>query len=335
MSMTRLAVFAAALSLFASHAVPAQALKPAPPIAGDSTAVPGEVEFAILAEWQVGDEYRIDYSAERINRRNGKLETQSSWAVITARVEEKTPDGYVVVWANKDVGLDGRAPDTHAKANEIEGFLLEMGKNLRTEIVTADTGFPTGLRNTDEMMSRMKSMLERILGTLESQPEKQARLRSVMQQNLTARFVETRGLMDAYLVYGLMGGTCRGGHVDTYDTDVPFPFGGPPIPATLHVLLREYDEQAGRARITVQQIPDATRLNEAMEKWMTRTAESIGRPVPEQSQIPRLIMQDTTEYLFDFEMGLPREVTSEKYVGVEGSTDVRIDRRTYRITPLP
>jgi len=337
-STIKLAIAALATFLMVAHAVAAQEaqeLNPAAPIASASTAVPGEVEFTILAEWDVGDEYRIDYSAERIDQRNGELKTYDSWAVIRARVDEKTPDGFLVVWTNEEVGLSDHAQHSDAKVKEFEAYLVEMGRNLRTEIVTADTGFPTGLRNTDEMISQMKSIAEGILSMLKSQPELQARLRSVMQQNLTAQFVETRSLMDAYLVYGLMGGAYRGGRVDTFDTEVPFPFGGPPIPATLHVLLREYDEQAGLARITSQSIPDAAQLNDAMLGWMTRMAKSQGQPAPDPSQVPDLRIQDTTEYLYDFRMGLPREVVSEKFITVAGGANIRIDRRTYRITPLP
>lgn len=335
MGTTRLAVSATAILLFMAHAAAAQELEPAQSIVGASTAVPAEVELTIHAEWQVGDTYRIDYSAERITRRNGELETHGSWAVITMRVEERSPDGYVVAWTNEDLGLSDRAQHSDAKVKELEAYLVEMARNLRTEIVTADTGFPTSLRNIEEMMSHMKSLSEKFVSMLESQPEKQGKFRSFLQHNLTAQFIQTRGLMDAYLVYGLMGGTYRGGQVDTYDTEVPFPFGGPPIPATTYVLLREYDEQAGLARITSQSIPDAAQLNDAMLRWMTRMAKSQGQPPPHPSQVPDLRIQDTTVYLYDFNMGLPREVVSEKFIRVAGSDDIRIDRRTYRISPLP
>jgi hypothetical protein len=321
--------------LFAVRAVAAAELEPAPSIAGASTAISADVKFAILADWEVGDSYRIEYSAKRINRRNGVLNTGGAWAVITASVEEKTPDGYLVAWINEDVGLNNYAQGAGAKAKEIEAFLVDISKNLRTEIVTADTGFPTGLRNIDEMVSQMAALSDKILTTLETHPEMQAKLRSVMQQTLNPQFVEIGALRDAYLVYGLMGGTYRGGQVDTYDTELPFPFGGPPIPATLHVLLREFDEQAGMARIVSQSIPDAAQLKEAMVEWMTRIVTSQGQPAPDPSQVPELQMQDTTEYLYDFRMGLPREVKSEKFIRVVRSEDVRIDRRTYRISPLP
>lgn len=329
------AFFAAAAFILALSSISwATELEPAPSIADASTTVSTDVEFAALANWQVGDEYRIEYSRERTDLRNGSLKTGKAWAIIKTRVEEKTPDGYLVAWTNEDAGLDNYAQGAGAKAKEIEALLLDVGKNLRSEIQTADTGFPTGLRNRDEMVSHMKTATETILTTLDLDPAMQARIRSGMQQMLSPQMVETQGLMDAYLVYGLMGGSYRGGQVDTYDIQLPFPFGGSPIPATLHVLLREFDEQTGLARITAQSIPDPVQLKKAMGEWMIRMAKSQGQPAPEPSQIPELYIQDTTEYVYDSKLRLPREVTSEKFIRVAGGANIRIDRRTYRITPL-
>jgi hypothetical protein len=309
-------------------------MEPAASIAGASTPVSADVEFAALANWEVGDEYRIEYSRERTDRRNGSLTTGNAWATIKTRFEEKTPDGYLVAWTVEDAGLENYAQGAGAKGKEIEALLLDVSKNLRTEIQTADTGFPTGLRNRDEMISHMKTVTESILTTLESDPEKQAKLRSAMQQMLSPQMVETQALKDAYLVYGLMGGSYRGGQVDTYDTQLPFPFGGPPIPAKLHALLREFDEQTGLARVTAQSIPDPVQLKKAMGEWMIRMAKSQGQPAPEPSQIPELYTQDTTEYVYDGKLSIPREVTSEKFIRVAGGANIRIDRRTYHIVPL-
>lgn len=329
------AIFSATAIIFAlSSVTQAAELEPAPPIAGVSTPVSAEVEFTAFANWRVGDEYRIEYSRERTNRRNGVLKIGKAWAVIKMRVEEKTPDGYLVAWTNEDAGLENYAQGASAKEKDIEAFLLDISKNLRSEIQTADTGFPTGLRNRDEMISHMKTVTEKILTVLDSDPEKQAKIRSVMQQLLSPQMVETQALMDAYLVYGLMGGSYRGGQVDTYDTQLPFPFGGPPIPATLHVLLHEFDDQTGLARITAQSIPDPVQMNKAMGEWMIRMAKSQGQPPPQPSQIPEFFMRDTTEYVYDSKLSLPREVTSEKFIRIAGGANIRIDRRTYHIVPL-
>lgn len=318
------------------HSLPvAQAAEPepAPSIAEASTEVSADVEFPAFANWEVGDEYRIEYFRERTNLRNGVLKAGKAWAIITARVEEKTPDGYVIAWTNDDAGLDNYAQGAGAKVKEIEAFMADISKNLRIEIQTADTGFPTGLRNRDEMVSHMKVATQKILTTLDSDPKMQAKIQSALQQVLNPQMVETQALTDAYFVYGLMGGSYRGGQVDTYDIELPFPFGGPPIPATLHVLLREFDEQTGLARITSQSIPNPVQLKNAMVEWMIGIAKSQGKPGPKPSQVPELFVQDTIDYIYDRKTQLPREVISEKYIRVAGGASIRIDRRTYHILP--
>ncbi len=93
---------AAAFILALSSVSWAAELEPEASIADASTTVSADVEFAALANWQVGDEYRIEYSRERTDMRNGSLKTGKAWAIIKTRVEEKTPDGYLVAWTNED-----------------------------------------------------------------------------------------------------------------------------------------------------------------------------------------------------------------------------------------
>lgn len=342
MSRIRLAGVTIVGLLLTLQAVGAAELEPASPIAGQNSEVSADVEFTLTADWQIGDSYRIESTKERTDRRSGVVKGGQGWVTIDARVEEKTSEDYVIAWTNVDGGLDNYAQsagavskEAAALSKEIEALMVDLSKNLRSEIVTADTGFPTGIRNGDEMLSHMNTFGEKLLSTLDSHPEMQAKLRSAMQQVMNPQVIEKLMLFDAYIVYGLMGRSYRGGQVDTYDIELPFPFGGPPIPAKLHVLLREYDDEAGLARITAQSIPDPVQMKKTMGEWMTRMAKSQGQPGPEPSQVPELFVQDTVEYVYDLKMGLPREVTSEKFITVAGGASVRIDRRTFRISPLP
>ncbi len=329
----------AAILLFGaaySTVQPAQSedLEPAASIAKAETDVSVEVEFVAFANWEVGDQYRIDYTAIRTTLRDGVQSTGKAWALINTRVEEKSLDGYVVSWTNMDVGMENYAEGAGEMGKEVEAILADMRKNLRTEILTDLTGYPTGIRNLDEMVSHMNAVAENFLAKLRLDPANENTIRSTIEQATDPGILENFVLGHAYLVYGLMGDSYRGGQVRVRDIASSFSFGGPPIPTKLHVLLRKADEQKGLAWIVAQSVPDPDLLNKALGEWETRTALSQGQPAPEPSQIPKLFVQDTTEYVYDSKMRLPRKVTSEYFVRVEGSTDIEIDRRTYRITPV-
>lgn len=333
MNISTVAILFFGTSLGMAQAAQAGDLEPAASIAEAETNVSVEVEFVAFANWEIGDQYRIDYTATRTTLLDGVQSTGKAWALINTRVEEKSLGGYVVSWTNMDVGLENYAEGAGVMGKEVEAILADMRKNLRTEILTDLTGYPTGIRNLDEMVSHMNAVAENFLAKLQLDPAKENIIRSTLEQATDPRTLEDFVLGHAYLVYGLMGDSYRGGQVRVRDIALSFPFGGPPIPTKLHVLLRKADEQKGLAWIVAQSVPDPVLLNKALGEWETRTALSQGQPAPEPSQIPKLYVQDTTEYVYDSKMRLPREVTSEYFIRVEGSTDIEINRQTYRITP--
>lgn len=316
------------------QAAQAGELEPAASIAEAETNVSIEVEFVAFANWEIGDEYRIEYTATRTTLLDGVLSTGNAWALIKTRVEEKSLDGYVVTWTNMDGGMENYAEGAGAMGKEVEAILADMSKNLRTEFLTDLTGYPTGIRNLDEMVSHMNAIAEKNLAKMQFDPAKEDIIRPTLEEAAHPQILENLALVDAYLVYGLMGGSYRGGYVRVSDTVYSFPYGGPPVPAQLHVLLRKADEQKGLGWIIVQSIPDPDLLNKALDEWFMRLALSQGQPAPEPSQIPVLFMQDTTEFVYDRNMRLPREVTSETYLRFAGGANISIDRRTYRITPV-
>jgi hypothetical protein len=63
---------------------------------------------------------------------------------------------------------------------------------------------------------------------------------------------------------------------------------------------------------------------------MTRMLQSQGRTVPDDMPIPTIRMQDSLEYVYDRERGLPREVTFRRYLGID-EANKRVDRDVFRL----
>lgn len=332
MSMTRLAVFAAAMSLFASHAVPAQELKPAPPIAGQESTVPADVEVTLIPNWQIGDSYRIEQLSEREEIRRGQRSPKfTARSLSKVEVVEATGGSYVLAATLVETDLSNSAAAVQGGA-DTAALLTELFQGKTTELATNENGVPVGLRNKDEMVELMRAGMEGVLTTAVSDRQKRQAARSILEQMMTPDVIEAMAIKDAVTFYGLMGGIYQGGPAQAYDLPMPFPFTQEMVDATLYVLLRRVDDSAGTVYITTQNVPDAAQTKRALKSWLTGVVQSQGQTLPPGFQFPEFTMQDTIDYVIDRNRMLPTEVTWERYIRM-GNDLLRVDRDVFRMKP--
>lgn len=310
--------------------VAAAEMEPLPPLAGQASQVAQDVEITLRADWQVGDSYRIESIKERHQLRNGTLgPAHSSRSILEAAVTEKGNPGYVIVLTVVETELSTSAGQKAANAAAALGKLVE-GKAM--EIATNEDGFPTGLRNTEEVIDLMHQAMDQVFEILGDQmePEKLEQIRQITANSMTPEVIEAMALKDAMIFFGLMGGSYSGGPAQVYSGQMAFPFTQTPIESELYVLLRRIEEEKGLLHIATQSIPDPEQLKQATEAWMTRMMQSQGQTVPDNMAIPAIRMQDSLEYVYDRNLSLPREVTFRRYLGIDDANK-RIELETFRL----
>lgn len=328
--MKRLSVICVALLLSATPATAAEGLEPSPPIAGQSSEVVPDTELTLVADWRVGDSYRIEKTRERRETRKGvERPVRSSHSVSEIRVAEKTATGYVLVSTLLETDLSNYARPQQGGADTATA-LSKMFEGQSLELITNEAGFPIALRNAEEVVELMGAALDRVAESSAGSPEQRQKIKAVIDDMMTPQAIEAMAMKDATVFYGLLGGSYRGGEAAQTRTSMIFPLTQTPLEGDLHVLLRRIDREKGLAYIAIQSLPDAEQLKQATMLWMTRLLESQGQPVPEDLQVPPVTVQDSLEYAYDLEKNLPRGLTFQRYFAM-GDANRRIDLETFRL----
>lgn len=322
----------AAVFLLLPFITQAAELEPAPSIADEKSEVAADVKLTLVANWQVGDSYRIAHTKERMEVRNGAAKPKrTSRSLSQVTVAEKNENGYILISTLIEADLSNYATPGQGGAEAAAAFTkLFEGQSL--ELVTNESGFPIGLRNGDEVIELMRAAMDQVVTAAASDPKEQQQIRALMDQMMTPQVIESMALKDAISFYGLMGGSYQGGGAVTSNVSMPFPFTQKPIDAKLVVLLRDIDEKNGLVRIASQSFPDADAVRQATIDWMTQLVQSQGKLAPDPAQIPQFYMQDSFEFVFDLNKRLARKIDSERYFSF-GTAMTRVDRATYRLVP--
>jgi hypothetical protein len=328
--MKRLPAICAALLLSAIPAIAAEGLEPSPPIAGQvSDAAPG-VELTLIADWQIGDSYRIEKTRERREMRKGvERPPRSLHSISEIRVAEKTGSGYVLVSTLLETDLS-----TYTKPDQggtdTAAALSKMFEGQSLELITNEAGFPVALRNAEEVVELMRAAIDRVMESSSGDPEQRQKVKQIIDRMMTPQAIEAMAMKDAMVFYGLLGGSYRGGEAAQTRTSMIFPLTQTLLDGDLHVLLRRIDRDKGLAYIATQSLPDAEQLKQATMLWMTRILEARGQSVPEDLQVPPVTVQDSLEYAYDLELNMPRGLTFKRYFAM-GDAHRRVDLETFRL----
>lgn len=315
--------------LLVAHTAVAAELEPKDAIALLKSAVPAEVEISIVPNWNVGDAYRIEATKEQIEQKGGVLKIGEGWSTIDSRVIAKTSEGFMIEWKLIDGGVKSDQLEGAAKQG-VEELLTGLLVGMRYEFVTESSGMPTRLLNFDEVQEHLTAFFEQVAAYSGMNPQKQAQLKSYWSQAISPQVVEQLLLVDAKAVYGLMGGSYRGGAAESYEIEMPFPLGGT-VRAKLHTLVRDIDRNKNTVRIDIQTVPDSKDTKAVTKDMFASMALSQGIEPPKATEIPEFFIQDTVEYVHNRTTGIPDKVAWEKFI--RSGDSLRIDRRTYRILP--
>lgn len=312
-------------------AVASAQMEPAPSLAGQESRVGPDVEVTLTGDWEVGDTYRVEHVKERKETRNGAAQpVRSSNGITEVKVAEKTDSGYVLVSTLIEADLSNYT--TGRGAAEAATALTRLFQDKSMEIVTNEAGFPTGLRNAEEVVDLMREAMDQVVDLMAKDPQQKDQVEAMLESMMTPRTIEAMALKDALVFYGLMGGSYSGGTTEVYSGTMLFPFTQSPIEARLYVLLRDIDEEKGQIHIATQSVPDSEELKQATTAWMTRMLQAQGQTVPDELPIPTIRMQDSLEYVYDRERTLTQRVTFQRFLGI-GDANKRLDFETFRLIP--
>ena len=283
-------------------------------------------DVTVTPTWRTGDQFRLALVRSRENsvqpQQNGGSNT-----VINVRVVSATSDGSVVEWAPGDTVLD----NAQLAQNPIIAAALQTARDLRVHLLLNAEGELRGVANRDEIVAKLKSMLEGIMRELSARfsDEQRTAMRGLIGQVLSADVLIAGATRDAATYFGLNGVSLASGEMAETAIEQPSPFGGGVIPGVFRV--RMGSVTADSASLTTATTYDKTALLR-MTEALVRQA---GAPIPADAlaKLPPMDMTDDGTYLFDRTLGLMREVIVNRQVVV--GSNRRVDRWEIRLLDGP
>ena len=283
-------------------------------------------DVTIAPKLLVGDEFRLTLVRTRDNSAQPQ-QNSTSRTVISVRVTSAGADGFVLDWVPGETVVDNQ----QLAQNPVFMAAVEAVRDLRFRLTLNADGELTGLANQDEILPKLKSMMDTIVQQLSASiPEDQrTAMVSFMNQVLSPEVLISSATREAEIYFGLNGVSLASGEVAEIELQQPSPFGGGVIPGIFRVRMESVTTDS--ASLTTETTYDSTALLRLTESLV----KQAGKPIPpsELAKVPPIDMNDDGTFVFDRTVGLMREVMMIRRV-VAG-TNQRLDRWEIRLLDGP
>jgi hypothetical protein len=293
------------------------------------TVVPGLAfaqDVTIAPKLAVGDEFRLGLVRTRDNSAQPQ-QNSTSRTVISVRVTSAGADGYVLDWVPGETVVDNQ----QLAQNPVAMAAVEAVRGLRFRLRLNADGELTGLANQDEILPKLKSMMDTIVQQILAgiPDDERTAMMSFMNQVLSPEVLVSSATREAGIYFGLNGVSLASGEVAEIALQQPSPFGGGVIPGIFRVRMDSITTNS--VSLTTETTYDSTALLRLTESLI----KQAGQPIPpsELAKVPPIDMNDDGTFVFDRTVGLMREVTMIRRV-VAG-TSQRLDRWEMRLLDGP
>jgi hypothetical protein len=283
-------------------------------------------DVTIAPKLAAGDEFRLALVRTRDNSAQPQ-QNSTSRTVISVRVTSAGADGYVLDWVPGETVVDNQ----QLAQNPVVMAAVEAVRGLRFRLTLNADGELTGLANQDEILPKLKSMMDTIVQQILAgiPDDERTAMVSFMNQVLSPEALVSSATREAGIYFGLNGVSLASGEVAEIELQQPSPFGGGVIPGIFRVRMDSITTNS--VSLTTETTYDSTALLRLTESLI----KQAGKPIPpsELAKVPPIDMNDDGTFVFDRTVGLMREVTMIRRV-VAG-TNQRLDRWEMRLLDGP
>ena len=283
-------------------------------------------DVTIAPKLAIGDEFRLALVRTRDNSAQPQ-QNSTSRTVISVRVISAGADGYILDWVPGETVVDNQ----QLAQNPVVMAAVEAVRGLRFRLTLNADGELTGLANQDEILPKLKSMMDTIVQQILAgiPDDERTAMVSFMNQVLSPEVLVSSATREAGIYFGLNGVSLASGEVAEIELQQPSPLGGGVIPGIFRVRIDSITTNS--VSLTTETTYDSTALLRLTESLV----KQAGTPIPpsELAKVPPIDMNDDGTFVFDRTVGLMREVTMIRRV-VAG-TNQRLDRWEMRLLDGP
>jgi hypothetical protein len=283
-------------------------------------------EVTITLKLAAGDEFRLTLVRTRDNSAQPQ-QNSTSRTVIGVRVLSAGADGYVLEWVPGETAVDNQ----QLAQNPVFKAAVDAVRGLRFRLTLNADGELTGLANRDEILPKLKSMMDTMFEQLSASipAAQRTAMVSLMNQMLSPDVLISTATREAEIYFGLNGVSLASGEVAEIELQQSSPFGGGTIPGLFRIHMESVTTDS--ASLTTETTYDGAALLRLTESLV----KQAGKPIPpsELAKVPLIDMNDDGTFVFDRTVGLMREVTVIRRVVAGGNQ--RLDRWEIRLLDGP
>jgi hypothetical protein len=269
------------------------------------TAISGAETFAIVPKFAVGQQFKIEITKTRED--TGRSRGGGSKSDVLMKVIEVNEQGAIAEWVVKDTQFLMEVP---AALKGMVEASAKVVKGLPFELQFDKEGAFTGLRNADEVNSRLMSMVKVLIGELTKELPDEAMKQAFAKQVgpiLNPAFVIGSATREIQLLFNLSGAELDTGERLVVNLEAPNPLGGDTkLPSVFEVLLEKI--AGGEAYVTTVQKHDPGAAR-AMVTALTGKA-------PPEGEMPAVELIDTGEFVFDASTKLAKRIHHVRKISV-------------------
>jgi hypothetical protein len=260
------------------------------------------------AKWEVGD--RRELAIERSRTELGGAGESRASASGTLEVVGKTAGAWRLRWKPEGFGIK---PAAGPLDRELPEQLKDLFEGLVVEYSTDRSGALVEVENVEEIRERFERLLaeaERATAGDASAGQGIAAVRRVVSSDA---FIEGRVLEDVALLHEVYGVEFTERRPLRFESQLPNPLGGGPLPARLAAVLEDARDPAGCALFETTLVPEPGPFRAAVERFLAESGQPSGP-----SELRGFELRHVTRASYDPGSGWVVKAVATKKVDVAG-----------------
>ena len=287
-------------------------------------------DLDLRPRWNVGDKQVLSFERRREDSRNPGRTIVARYTV-SIEVLRASPRGYQTRWTFGPATVEGSAAEERQFLQEVMNVVAGLQCDLQIEA----NGTVARLLNWKAVKTTVDAAVARMMDRLRQAgvpPPVLAYFRQYVDAFASEESVRTHGLREIALYHAVFGSRYSLGAPERYEATLESPLGREPIPSRGHIVLRRLDAAAGLAHIDWTHTTDPEAASRLSAKAITELALRMGRPAPSARDVPRLEVEEVSEYVVDLWGSWVKSVKNTRTIKSSTATETALRVDTLIVT---
>lgn len=285
----------------------------------------------------VGSRWIVNSESTTEEMRNGSPRSTSTKARSEFTIEDKTADGFKVIYVTRDVRVEGNSPSA-----AIMRHVSETMKDITVRATTDARGKPIRVDNLDEARAAMRKVVDRLVGMFKEKPQVGQFIENFMNGMLMVDEKRAAGMYLDHMPQLALGQQTglKIGEVRRSVEEMPSPFGNGSLKANVALQIVKADAATGKVNLLQTTIYDPLSIKEFSLNAAKQLMAAAGEKVPAaqfEDMFKKMSLTLDGRLEIEVENGMTRRMvdTTVTTASLMGITFNKREVKTITVTPAP